>query len=194
MANANAELAASLRIVKFETRYIPEDPSKPDKGTPKPVDYVVTAPKGMGKYTETPQRIVDVKRMTNGMWEIVEPHYEAWKKGNELPEDGTALAAWNGVNADQADVLKAQGVRTVEELAMVPDSLLERLGMGMRSARDAAKRWVAASDTRSVASQIASVQEENELLKQQMADLIASMQGVEPKRGPGRPRKDAEAA
>lgn len=78
----------------------------------------------------------------------------------------------------------------------MPDSILERLGMGMRDAREAARRFVAASDTREVASQMATMQAENEALKQQMADLMAAMQGGDdnPRRGPGRPRKDAEVA
>lgn len=191
----SSELAQSLRIIKFETRYIPLDPAKPDRGTPKAVDYVITAPRGMGKYTETPMRIIDVQRMTNGMWDIVEPHYEAWKKGNELPEDGTALAAWNGVNAEQADVLKAQGIRSVEDLAMVPDSMIEKLGMGMRAARDAAKRWVAATDTRTLAASMADKDAEIEALKQQMADLMAAVQGGEaPVKRPYRRRSETEAA
>lgn len=189
------ELRASLRIVKFETRYPFIDQDHPDKGV-KEVDYVITTSVGQAKYTETPMRIADVKRMTNGMWDIVRPHYERWKEGNELPEDGTPLRSWNGANPNQVEILIAQRIRTVEDLAMLPDSGLERMGAGMRAVRDAAKRWVAASDTREVASQMATMQAENEALKQQMADLMASLNSGEdsPRRGPGRPRKDAEVA
>jgi len=186
------ELRASLRIVKFETRYPFIDQDHPDKGV-KEVDYVIVTSVGQAKYTETPMRIADVKRMTNGMWDIVRPHYERWKEGNELPEDGTPLRSWNGANPNQVEILIAQRIRTVEDLAMLPDSGLERMG----AVRDAAKRWVAASDTREVASQMATMQAENEALKQQMADLMASLNSGEdsPRRGPGRPRKaDAEAA
>mgnify|MGYP000523499808 CR=1 FL=1 len=189
------ELRASMRIVGFETRYVPIDSSKADLGT-KEVDYVITSPRGFGKFTETPMRVVDVQRMTNGMWDIVKPHYDAWKQGQAVPETGTPLAAWNGATKQQIEILKAHSIYTVEDFAAVPDSILERLGMGMRDAREAARRFVAASDTREVASQMATMQAENEALKQQMADLMAAMQGGDdnPRRGPGRPRKDAEVA
>ncbi len=189
----NTELQQSLRIVKFETRYVPKEPMKPDLGV-KEVDYVITAPRGMGKYTETPQRIIYVQRMTNGMWEIVKPHYEAWKQGQTIPDFGTPLAAWNGVNHDQADILRAQAIRTVEELAMTPDSMLDKLGMGMRTARDAAKRWVAAADTRDLATSLAEKDDKIEELQRQMQELMALMgkdNTEEPvKRRPGRPRKE----
>ena len=189
----NTELQQSLRIVKFETRYVPKEPMKPDLGV-KEVDYVITAPRGMGKYTETPQRVIDVQRMTNGMWEIVEPHYTAWKKGQTIPDFGTPLAAWNGVNNDQADILRAQSIRTVEELAMTPDTMLDKLGMGMRTARDAAKRWVAAADTRDLATAMAEKDDKIEELQRQMTELMSLMgkdNSEEPiKRRPGRPRKD----
>ena len=46
------ELRASLRIVKFETRYPFIDQDHPDKGV-KEVDYVITTSVGQAKYTET---------------------------------------------------------------------------------------------------------------------------------------------
>lgn len=192
------EIRASLRIVKFETRYVPIDSDRPDLGQ-KAVDYVVTTSVGQAKYTETPQRIVDVKRMVDGTWDVIRPHYERWKEGQELPEHGTPLSAWSGLNSHQIEILHGQRIKTVEDFAALPDSGLERMGPGMRSARDAAKRWVDASDTRTAAAQIASVQAENELLKEQMAELMAMLKAdngdeAPAKRGPGRPRKDAEAA
>lgn len=195
----NNELAASLRILNFEVCEVPLDPSRPALGS-KAVEYVNYTSVGQGKYTVVHDRIVDVQRRTDGMWQIVEPHYEAWKKGNELPDTGTPLLVWNGVLPSQRDVLKTHGIRTVEELAMVPDSLIDRIGLpGLRTARDAARKWEEGRDMRDVNKSLAEKDAEIEALKDQMADLMAMLKGdpnEEPvKRRPGRPRKDeAEAA
>jgi len=49
-------------------------------------------------------------------WMQIEPSYIAWKEGNELPEHGTPLAVWAGITAEQANVFKLAGIRSVEEI------------------------------------------------------------------------------
>lgn len=188
------ELAASLRIVKFETRYPLKNPENPNEGY-KEVDYVITTSVGNAKYIEVPQRIADIKRRTDGTWEIIKPYYEAWKDGQELPADGTPLAAWHGVRPEMVEVLRAHRIRTVEELAVLPDSSIDQIKLpGLRNVRDAAKAWEQTADKRAVAADLAAKDAEIDALKQQMADLMAMLKGdptEEPiKRKPGRPRKE----
>lgn len=196
------DISRSLRIVGFRTDYSPIDPANPIAGM-KATEYVDLSSVGQAKYTVTPMRIADAKRMTNGMWEVVRPHYEAWKSGQDVPENGTPLAAWAGIRPEQIAVLRQFDIKTVEDLAALTDSILSRPGMtGLRSVRDAAVAWEKSKDTRAVASDVLAVKLENEALKQQMADLMALMgkdNTEEPvKRRPGRPRKEdadeAEAA
>lgn len=192
-------LAASLRVVKFETRYPLKNPDNPNEGY-KQVDYVLTTSVGNAKYTETPWRIKDIQRRTDGMWELIKPYYDAWRDGNELPTEGTPLAAWHGVRPEMVEVLKAHRIRTVEELAVLPDSSIDMIKLpGLRAVRDAARAWEQTSDKRAVAADLAAKDAEIDALKQQMADLMAMLRGdpsEEPiKRKPGRPRKeDSEAA
>jgi hypothetical protein len=196
------DIARSLRIVGFRTEYAPLDPANPLLGM-KATEFVDTTSVGNGKYTVTPQRIADAQRSTNGMWDVIRPHYEAWKSGQDVPANGTPLAAWPAIRPEQIAVLRQFDIKTVEDLASLTDSILSRPGMtGLRSVRDAAVAWEKSKDTRAVAADVVSVKLENEALKQQMADLMALLgkdNTEEPvKRRPGRPRKedsdDAEAA
>lgn len=100
---------------------------------------------------------------------FVRPRYEAWKKGQEMPVTGTPLAAWNGVTPEQAAVLKAAGIRTVEEVAAINDSVRAGIKLpNLMALVDAARRWVAASDTRQFA---ASMAEKDHQLASQKAEL-----------------------
>lgn len=188
------DIAKSLRVVGFRTEYAPLDPANPIAGT-KATDYVDISAVGQAKYTVTPMRIVDAQRMTNGLWDVVKPHYDAWKSGQEMPESGTPLAAWAGIRPEQITLLRQFSIKTVEDLAAMTDGILSRPGMtGLRAIRDAAIAWEASKDTRAVAADVVAMKLENEALKQQMADMMALLgkdNTEEPvKRRPGRPRKE----
>lgn len=68
--------------------------------------------------------------------------YDEWLKGNELPREGTPLKTWSMLTKVQITPLLAAGVTTVEDLAEVPDSGLQILGLGGRYARDLARGWI----------------------------------------------------
>ena len=196
--NQIEQLRRDVRIVAFEVLNVPKDPAKPNLGT-KPVEYVITAPRDGGKYTQTPHRIVDVQRSTNGLWEVIEPFYEKWKAGQEMPEVGTPLTSWNGVNNHQVEMLRSHGIKTIEDLSNVTDGNLTKMEPGTRFLRDAARQWIKDADKRDIATALAEKDAEMEALKAQMSDLMALISrdnAEEPiKRKPGRPRKDdAEAA
>lgn len=192
------ELRRDVRIVGFEVRNIPKDPAKPNLGT-KPVEYVITAPRDGGKYTQTPHRIADVQRSTNGLWEVIEPFYDKWKAGQEMPETGTPLTSWNGVNNHQVEMLRSHSIRTVEDLANVTDGNLTKMEPGTRFLRDAARQWVKDADKRDVATALAEKDVKIEAMQarlEELTTLIGRDNAEEPiKRKPGRPKRDeAEAA
>lgn len=60
--------------------------------------------------------------MAHQRWNAIRPYYDAWKAGQEMPIEGTALAAWNAVTSEQAEVLKSRGIRTVEDVAAITDA------------------------------------------------------------------------
>lgn len=85
--------------------------------------------------------------MAHARWDAIKPRYDAWKTGNELPIQGTPLAAWNGVTPEQAEILKASNIRTVEEIAELNDATRARIPLpGLQDLIGSAKRYVASSD------------------------------------------------
>lgn len=136
------------------------------------------------------------------IWTQIEPAYRAWKTGTEVPASGIPLSAWAGVTADQADVLRRSGVRTVEEIAGLTEGQIGKIMLpGVRSMKRMAAEFLESRKDSETASKVTALEEQNAALKAQldhMAGMIATMQGtpadeadaIPPaKRGPGRPRK-----
>ncbi|MEM9969520.1 MAG: hypothetical protein AAF762_00255 [Pseudomonadota bacterium] len=89
-------------------------------------------------------------------------HYEAFKVDQEPLEDGTPLSVVPWVGVAQVAELKAMNVRTVENLAALPDRALPKLGPGYRTLREEAQKFLDASastaSTRALTDQIAELQ------------------------------------
>lgn len=135
------------------------------------------------------------------LWDRIRPAYELWKKGEEIPIDGTPLAIANFLRAEDTEVLKRNGVRTLEELISMPESSRDKIPLpSIREKVAQAKRFLAAQDQNKVAAQIKARDDEVAVLKQQMAEMQAKLDAVprsetQPvKRGPGRPPKQPEQA
>jgi len=116
----------SFIVLDFRTEY---------RNGHEPRDWVLIAPTGEAFERTQVWHCIDHIRpdgakMRNGAmadlmrkrWEVVEPAYNAWKRGEEVPENGTPLAAWPGVNQDQTKFLKAKGILSVEQVAEMSDS------------------------------------------------------------------------
>lgn len=183
--------AVSVRAVKFWTKYVPQ----PD-GTTKGVDWVEYAPRGKAKYSTIPEAIPRLQKDRSGLWEALQPAYDAWKRGQEIPTNGTPLAAWPGVSVEQAEMLRTADCRTVEEVAELTDAIMQRIGLpGLRDIRTNAQAFLTSKDGSKVASALAQKDEQIAALQAQMQDLMDLItkpgEADEPKRGRGRPPKDA---
>lgn len=197
------DIARNLRIVGFRVESQPKDQANPNLGS-KLVEYVDTTSVGNAKYTVTPWRIVDVMRDTSGLWDVIKPHYDAWKKGEEIPTTGTPLAAWQGISRHQIEAVRVHGIYTVEDMAQMTDAVLQKVGgLGLAAVREAARAWDAAKDTRNITAHLAEKDAEIAELKAQMSDLmelirsggaVAKDDEETVKRRPGRPRKEDVAA
>jgi hypothetical protein len=122
-------------------------------------------------------------------WAQIEPHYLAWKEGSALPESGTPLGAWPGVNADQADALRACGVQTVEAVAAMTEALLMAPPIpNLREIKRQAAVWLEGRSSADLTARLAELEAQNAAMLEMLAEK------TEPKRGPGRPPKQAEEA
>lgn len=182
------------QVVEFKTTY----PVGRD-----PIDWVCIAPAGESYMrTQTWHRIDRIRPKENadperaqgisyqallGRWSIIGPKYEAWKNSNEIPDSGMALAAWSGVTKEIADLLRRQGIRTVEDVAqMSPDAAAKLPMPNARKLPQMAKDFLASRND-------AAAVEENHALKERIAAMEQMLSEMSEKRGPGRPKKvDAE--
>jgi hypothetical protein len=101
--------------------------------------------------------------------------YEAWCKGEELPAEGTPVKTWPVASPAQIKDMLAVGIRTVEDLAQLPDSELSSLGIGAMSLKQKAQAWLLSSkDSGKATEQLATMQ-------RQLADLsqLAQAQAAE---------------
>lgn len=93
--------------------------------------------------------------------------YEAFKAGQELPVEGTALEEWGGVTRSQVEELRPFKIRTVEQLAALSDDQLGKaVPMSGFSLREKAQRFLEQAKGAAPMEKLAA---ENE-------DLKASMQ------------------
>jgi hypothetical protein len=113
--------------------------------------------------------------------------YAAFLKGDELPPTGTPIRTWSAITREQVIRLTGNNIRTVEELAEMPDaSLMSHIGLDGRNLRDLAKAFIAEGKAAGgAAKEIADLKEENRRLKDEqkrMADSLAALEAQMPKR------------
>ncbi len=197
-------------IYRFYTVY--EDDPK-NKGTIRARDMVEYGPIGQAGRTQICERIDILSRVNPNaganpammaakvLWEFIKPRYDAWKTNQDLPETGTPLAAWNHLTQAQAEILRVNGVRSVEDVAVLTDAHFTRFQIaGLRTITEAAKKFLESKDVNKVAGQMDTLVTENEILKQridELAQMVADNQKIEPepvKRRPGRPPRQTEEA
>lgn len=137
-------------------------------------------------------------------WKQIKPAYDAWKKGIEIPLDGTPLAAWAGVTPEQADVLRSRGIKTVEAVRDMSESMFGKIPLpNVRALRDMAGKYLEGQTAAAAAAQLQQRDEKIGIMETMIEEMAARLSVLDnkdapAKRGPGRPRKEvsgeAEAA
>jgi hypothetical protein len=189
-----------IRIIKFTTEYRPDG---------KAIDMVEFTGKNAmtpeGNTTHSTWERVDSLRPKPGhefdqgeratyqrvLWSQIEPAYEAWKKGQDIPAHGTPLAAWSGLTPDQAERLKMVGMTTVEAIAEASEAVMANPPLPqMRELKKQAQMFLDSRESSAMAARLAELEEQNAAMLEMLAE-----KAEEPKRGPGRPKKaESEAA
>lgn len=122
--------------------------------------------------------------------------WAAYQQGQKAVMHGTPLSEWAKLNKQQVQEFNAFNLWTVEQLAEVSDVALDGLGHGGRSLRDAAIAFLHQANDASFVTKLEEKHAEAMAeMQRQIAELRASVQGAEdePRRGPGRPRKEEAA-
>lgn len=171
----------TIRVTGFKVEYaLNKDTGKRDR----PVEWVEYAPVHAvmtSRIWDRVKNLMPPETMENDddgkklgfmrhRWAMIEPAYDAWKKGQEIPLHGTPLAAWGGVTAEQAHALTRVGIRTVEEVAGLTDAAMGKIPLpNVRDLIAQAKAFLDTADRNVVADQLANQQTEIDTLKEQLA-------------------------
>jgi hypothetical protein len=143
-----------------------------------------------------------VHPVTREIKERFADQYRRWKETRSNDHiDGTPLDAWPLASRGFIMELKAVNVRSVEDLAGVADSNIQRITDG-RIWRAKAQAWLATNKDAGQAAKYAADFERANVeiadLKRQLAEVATRLSAMEgssdspqPHRGPGRPRKAA---
>ena len=102
--------------------------------------------------------------------------YKSWCEGEELPVKGTPIKGWPVLSPVAQKDLIAAGIRTVEDLAQLPDSEVQSVGTGAIAYKQKAQAWLsAANDTGKVTEQLVAlaqqVKELTDLTRAQAKEL-----------------------
>jgi hypothetical protein len=107
--------------------------------------------------------------------EMYQKSYEEWKKGNEIPEEGTPIKGWPVLSpAIQKNIINAH-IRTVEDLACANDSALRSVGDHARQYQRSAQSWLdSAKDIGKTSKKIDKLEIQNEDLESQVKELMST--------------------
>ncbi len=115
------------------------------------------------------------------------------------PIDGMPIEHWPRVTRVMAMTLKAANIPTVEAMAAVDDNNISKIGPEGPRLRSEAKAFLQVSHDAAAAQRIQAESDAKDALladmQRQIRELAAKLEAKdeEPKRGPGRPRKDEAA-
>lgn len=168
----------------------------------KAVDWVELAPAGEAfERTHTWHRIKDVTpkqdvdetrkgslshMAAEARWAAIQPKYEAYKAGTDMPEDGTPLAAWAGVTPEMAGYLRRMGIHTVEAVRDMSEATATKLPFpNARKLAGLAGDFLNSVTETQKDAEIADMRERMAAMEEMLAAQMAE------KRGPGRPKKEA---
>ena len=105
--------------------------------------------------------------------------YNSWKNGQEIPLSGTPIKGWGVLSPAQQATLIAMNCLTVEDLAIINDEGLRRIGMGAVELRDKAKNWLASMKVHgAVTVQLAAMEQENRNLATTVESLKAQVEAL----------------
>ncbi len=198
----------NIRIVKFYSKAKPKkDASGKETGEMTTEDWVSYAPPGQLDRAVTNEKISAIQRIKRPEAEhhpaaetqyefrdFILKHYELWKKGEEAPLEGTPLAAWNALDTDAVESFKKAGIRTVEEIRDMTDTIISKVQIPRpRELKLQAARFLDAADQNRAAAAIARRDEEMEALRAEIAEMRKSLASVPAKKTLSMPKTEAVA-
>ncbi len=175
---------ALIYPIRFWTEY-KLDPEHPQKT--KEEDWVEWGKKGLSRTSTTQSQISRLKpkktRYGNEVeaieWSALKSHYEAWKKGEEAPVNGTPLTAWAGAEKELVRALKEIHIQTLEDFVNAPDHVFNSIALPkLRTIRQQAKYFLKNRESQS------ELQQEIDQLKKELVQMKKTNPKEIPKKQP----------
>lgn len=108
--------------------------------------------------------------------------YEAWKKGEEAPVNGTPITGWALLSPAEQKTILAVGIRSIEDLSTLSDEAVRAVGMGASVWKQKAIDWLrAAKDTGPLVAELATLKRDNATLKEQNEAILKEIQALKAK-------------
>lgn len=174
--------------VRFELRPKNDPVASQQKGfaVMKDVEYVLITPaytrdvvvKEVKDWKDQIARQVAMGQMSEDDKEHYLKVYKHWKEGLEEPLDGTPIKGWALLTPAEQENLIHMHIRTVEDLAMINDEGMKRIGMGGLDMKNKARSWLAQADKGKASLEMARLTRENEQLKSTLETLQAQVQAL----------------
>lgn len=122
---------------------------------------------------------VVVKKVDQTIIDRWPEQYAAFKAGKEAPVDGMPIQEWPMLTVSKVAELKALNIKTVESLAELKDTGIQRIGMGGRELVKQAQAYLKVSKSAAAAQKYAKENEklhdEIDMLKAQIKELSDKM-------------------
>jgi hypothetical protein len=186
----------SIVIHGFETTYKPViDPdTKQPTGKMREIIWVRYSPVHLINISETKERVdfLDPANVRNvpddaqgalkmdvmrHRWDQIQKALAAWQEGHEIPTEGVPLAAWSGLNPAQASAFKSLGLKTVEQIADMPEGFITRVQLpNVRQIKLQAQAFMQSFEGSQTANRIAALEEQNEGLADELRDARRELQ------------------
>lgn len=178
----------------FFTQHLPNEAETAKAGTLRTTEHEFVRLLCAGDNWSAP-----VHPVTDDIKERFAEHYEKWTKTRTNDHiAGTPLSQWPLANTGFVMEMKALNIRSIEDLAAVPDTAISKINNG-RQLRERAQAWLDANKDAGTAARLATenqqLRDDGVEMKRQIADLAARLDAQDgTRRGPGRPSNASRAA
>lgn len=179
----------NVLLAQFYLKPVQNQTKTREEGRPifEEIEYIrIMVPGDKSSVIDRPVRIGHTEKHDNYQFA---PQYNMFKQGREQTPDGTPLAEWPMISRSQAKELEFFNVKTVEQLASMPDSSAQNF-RGVHHLREQAKSYIqrAKEDAPSIQLQAEVTKREKEMQAMQaqmkeMADELRELKAAKPKRG-----------
>lgn len=105
--------------------------------------------------------------------------WEQFQKGMEAPKIGTPLHAWGQMTPARIKNLEGFNVFTVEDIAVLPETAIQKIGMGARKLQEDARKFLSLSQTSADVKKLEELEAANKAKDAQLAEQAAAIAALQ---------------